>query len=433
MNCVICNGAKFHETGNMHRAGTLRVCKTCGAVGHKPNPEGEAKVLEFYRKDYRKMPTSMNLITTGNKLNYIIKFLADYLKDKKGLVCCDVGAATGYLPNWLRRQGHKATGTEYTTTFRRFSEHFYGIPLTEEIDKKRKYDLITIYHVAEHMVDPVAKLKEYRDCLTDNGVIMVSVPLMMKFLDDSSGAYAGRFDDVFHENHLHALSETAAKNMFRVSGLEIVKEDLTTYGQTYLLKKAEPIPPVIENWEEVVKALEAMKRASDLFTKGMFKEATNEYPLYPEAAIGHIMQTCGKDNVRQEDEWNALKNTELWGYDKVRGAYAAWLMQQERREEADRAFTAALNIRPSADLIFFKAQNLAVMGQHQAALALFVKAAEMTPHRWESMMTWACKMASSIPTWDERAIAEVKEAMYKQNAHAVKIEPRDMVMGEVVE
>jgi hypothetical protein len=432
MNCVICNGTEFHNTG-LHKAGTLQICKTCGAVSHAKPKEDEAKVLEFYRKEYRPCPTSMNLITTGNKLNYIIKFLADFIKDKKGLVCCDVGAATGYLPNWLRRMGHKATGTEYTTTFRRFSEHFYGIPLTEEIDKKRKYDLITIYHVAEHMVDPVAKLKEYRECLTDTGRIMVSIPLMGKFLDDSSGAYQSKFDDVYHPNHIHALTDTAAKNMFSVAGLEIEKADLATYGQTYLLKKGEATAPVVENWEEVLKTLTAMKAASDLLMKGRFKEAADVYPLCPEAVIGHIMQTCGKDPVRQADEWEAIRNTPLWTYDKVMGAYAGWLMQQDRRVEADKAFTDCINMRPSGDMLFFKAQNLAIMGHHQQALPLFVKAAEMMPHRWQSMMDWACKMASNIPNWEESAVAEVKEALYKQNAHAVKVEPMDAVMAEVAE
>ncbi len=432
MNCIICNGAEFHDT-KLHRAGTLQVCKTCGAVSHRKTKEDEAKVLEFYRKSYRGAPTSMNLVTTGNKLNYIIKFLADYLKDKTGLVCCDIGAATGYLPNWLRRHGHKATGTEYTVTFRRFSEHFYGIPLTEEIDKKRKYDLITIYHVAEHMVDPVSKLKELRECLTPEGRIMISVPLMGKILDDSSGAYAGRFDDVYHENHIQALSETSCKNMFRVAGLEIVKEDCKTYGQTYLLKSGEAMPPVIEDWQAVVKTLEAMKAASDAMAKGRFKEAMDIYPIYPEAIIGHIMQTCGKDPVRQQDEWEVVKQTELWGYDKIMGAYSAWLMQQDRKEEADKAFNEAITLRPSGDMLFFKAQNLALMGMHKEALPLFVKAAEMLPHKWQGMMDWACKMASSIPNWEERAVTEVKEAMYAQNKHAVKIEPNDAIMAEVTE
>jgi len=433
MNCVICGGAEFHELGEMHRSKTLRICKTCGAVGHKPNPEGEAKVLDFYRKDYRKMPTSGNLITTGNKLNYIVKFLADFLKDKKGLVCCDVGAATGYLPNWLRRIGHKATGTEYTITFRRFSEHFYGIPLTEEIDKKRKYDLISLYHVAEHMVDPVAKLKEYRDCLTDSGVIFISVPFMVDCFDEQSGAYTSNFNDIFHENHLHALSVTACKNMFRVAGLEVIKEDLTTYGQTYLVKKAEATQPAVEDWKAVLKKLESMKSASDLFQQGKFKEAANIYPNYPDAVIGHIMQTCGKDNIRQQDEWNAIKDKPVFKNFKTLSAYAAWLMQQERRQEADQAFDVVLNMRLSPDIIYFKAQNMALMGQHKAALGLFVKAGEMMPHQWGSMMNWAAKMASSIPTWDEKAVAELKEAMYQQNKHAVTIEPKDAVMAEVTE
>lgn len=433
IKCIICGSTEFHHTGKLHRAGTLQVCKGCGHVSHRQKAEGEKAVLDFYRTDYRKCPTSSNLITTGNKLNYISRFLAPFLKDKKGLVCCDVGAATGYLPNYLRQLGHKATGTEYTITFRRFSEHFYGIPLTEEIDKKRKYDLITIYHVAEHMVDPAAKLREYRDCLTDTGRIMISVPMMGKFLDDSSGAYGGKFDDVHHENHIQAFSTRACENMFNACGLEIDVADCETYGQTYLLKKGEVKPIVADEWQAVLKMLCDMKKASDMMARGMFKEAMEIYPLYPEAIIGHIMQTCGKDPVRQADEWEAIKKTPNWNYDKVRTAHAAWLMQQDKRVEANAAFDECLALRPSSDMLYFKAQNLAIMGRHHEALPLFVKAAEMAPHRWADLMTWACKMASNIPTWDERAINEIKERMYAQNKHAVMIEPKDAIMAEVTE
>ena len=142
----------------IHSTSKIIVCKNCGNACHEVDVTTEEKLKDFYRKEYRACPDTRNLMTTTRKLNYVMVFLRDFLKDKKGLVIGDVGCATGYLVNAFRQLGHRATGSELTLTYRRFAEHYYGVPVTEELETKHRYDLIVIYHVLEHLMEPDKKL-----------------------------------------------------------------------------------------------------------------------------------------------------------------------------------------------------------------------------------------------------------------------------------
>src|SRR3990167_5895093 len=125
MRCYVCDQNNWHILSGWHSESQMQICKSCGVLCHNIDPERQKRMVDYYRKDYRKIPTHRNLITTTNKLQYLLPFISECLKDRKGLMCGDVGAATGYLLNALRGMGHKVTGSEYTVMFRRMSEHFY--------------------------------------------------------------------------------------------------------------------------------------------------------------------------------------------------------------------------------------------------------------------------------------------------------------------
>lgn len=431
MPCPICDTNDYHDCGDMHTEKSLVICKHCGALWHKCNPAEEDKLLEFYRKEYRAAPDHKNLIQTQNKLTYIASFLSDFLKDKKGLVCTDIGCATGYVPNWLRKLGHKATGTEYTTTFRRFAEHFYQILTTETIDKKHKYDLITFYHTLEHMMKPDAKLIEARDLLTEGGRIMVSVPRFMDVYDDPSTMGVLGFSNIYHKNHINLFTLQSVINLFHKCGLEIEKQNLEMYGMTFLLKRTDNAPVIVcEPWEKHLEMLTAHKQASKLFGEAKYKEAAELVPLFPNAHIAFIMQTVGKDPVRQKDEWEkVLAIPGMLGNSKITMQYAMWLQAQERYEEAVKEYDRLITQKPNADWFYHKGICLTLLKRYDEAIVNFRQCAQMQPIRWVECMDWAMKCACSIPTWEECAVAQIKEEMWKRNKDKVNLQPKDAVMG----
>ena len=440
MNCPICTTSEnWHSLKELHREKELRVCKTCGFVGFKIEDDEEKKMQDYYRFQYRPAPGHGNLITTTHKQHYIQAFLEEYLKDKKELVIGDVGCATGYLVAFFRRLGHKATGCEYTLTYRRFAEHFYGVPITEELKDDIKYDFISVYHVLEHMIEPDKKLKKYWSLLKDGGHMLVSTPKWYDTLEEASGPAITSFENLWHKNHINVFSIKALKNLFKKTGLEIVKEDQFTYGQTYLLKKVEPIKLTQGDYEkpqEIIDLTHKAKKAIDLFVTGKFKEAVELWPKMPDAWVSLIMNTFGKDQERQKDAWEEAFKL-MPNNKKLKTVYACiYLFQRAEYQKALEVINELIKSGIDEEKLFVTGQCYAMLGDHKKAMECFYKSAEINPTKWQVAMDFLGKEASSMPTWDEVALEKVaveaakqakpnvilKDPMFEPNGHERKVE-----------
>lgn len=436
MICYVCDATTFESLAELNKERELLVCKSCGSAMYRVEPEKEEEIKEYYRHQYRPAPNHFNLLTTGHKQKYIEIFLGEFLAEKKGksLVCGDVGCATGYIPNWLRGLGHKATGCELTVTYRRFAEHFYGVPVTEELTPKHKYDLITIYHVLEHLMKPDVKLKGYVDLLADDGHILVSTPEWLDTLEEASGSPISTFEQIFHKDHINVFSKASLQNLFIKAGLEIVKEDHLQYGQTYLLKKAGPsakpkgLEERIESWEAVVGKIRTQHTAIGLYNAKKYDEAIAIWPKFPDAWIRKIHEDFTKDRNKQADIYvEALKV--LSTNSRVQLSYGTWLYMGEELDAAVKVFNRVLELRPNEDVLIYTGWALAKLGRNHEAMQVFNHAATLSPLKWAECMTAICKLAVSMPCWEERAVEEAKAALFAKSG--IKPQLKDPAMEPV--
>lgn len=423
MKCYICDADKWKnityqvdgKSVPIHSKKNLHICQECGAAGHEVDPSEEARVKEYYRKDYRPQPALINLITTTHKVNYIRVLLQDFLREKQGtqMNVGDVGAATGYLLNFFRQLGHKVAGSELTLTYRRMSEHYYGIPLAEELETKHKYDLIVMYHVLEHLVEPDKKMAHYASLLNDGGHMLIATPEWFWKLEDDSGQSTVSFDVLFHENHINLFSRTAIQNLFRKSGMSVVKDDYQQYGQTYLLRKdSEPRKGewlTKEDPREIERIMLLQRNAIDLFVAQRFREARRAYPNFPEAWLLEIFLKCGKDLAKQTD---LIAEAEpIVGHSiRFMTAKAQWLYQQGRLDEAIEGYRRGLSIRPNEDVLMFLGYALAQKNKPIEAIQAMQMAQAMDPRKWAEAQSWILAQVSRMPSWDERAAAELKSS-----------------------
>lgn len=431
MKCSICDASNWHERKDINPNRPLQICKSCGNVQFLVDPGDEQKVKDYYRKEYRPAPNVGNLITSAHKQHYVRIFLADYLKGKKGLVCTDIGSAIGYIPNFLRRLGHHATGVELTLTYRRFCEHFYGIPLTEEIDGRRKYDLITIYHVLEHLIEPDKKLAEYVALLKEDGRIMISTPEWFNVLEEASGSPISTLDHLYHHDHINVFSAQSIKNLFAKAGLVIEKEDHVQYGQTYLLRKAkegEAAGRINESWEKVSESLDLQKRAVELYIEKRYREAADVWPKFPDAYLKMIYELHLKTPDKQEEIFvEALKA--MPENSRMRLTYGIHAYQQERFEDAIREFLWVMERKPFEDVMMYLGWCYSHLGNPKEANKWFYRAADMNPQKWTEAMNWITNQCSKLPTWDESAMNAIKDQI-AANAQT-KIVPQDPIMDAV--
>ena len=429
MICYVCSANDWSSLKELNLERELAVCKPCGAVAYQVEAQSEAQIKEFYRKAYRPDPTHENVLTTNRKLNYIRIFLKDFLKDKEGLTTADVGCATGYLVSWLRSAGHKSTGSELTLAYRRFAENFYGFPIPEDLEPKHRYDLITLYHVLEHMTEPDKKLQKFRALSAQGGHFMVATPQWLDTLEEASGTPMASFAHLFHKDHINVFTAQAIKNLFSAAGLEVVKEDHLTYGQTYLLKLAasDAVAPIVpEDWQEIVDKIKRTNEAINRFRLKQWRDAVSLWPKFPEAWIKLVFEKHGKEPDAQRD---VLEEAYKAVGDNARlvMARAMWHFQREEFDVALEQLRWMADVRPNEDVYFYMGDCLTHLGKLKEAMLWFFKAQELNPQKWTLVMDRMAHNAARLPTWDERAMAEAAREL----TAGLKPAMADPVMGAV--
>lgn len=118
---------------------------------------------------------------------------------KSGGKLLDIGSGRGHFLYHAKRAGFDVMGMEISSLASGFCESEYDIKVhvhnvEEEMNPGDRYDIITMWHVLEHFMDPEQVLRNVRTHLSENGVLFVEVPNVqsLKFLLSSgSGKWVG--------------------------------------------------------------------------------------------------------------------------------------------------------------------------------------------------------------------------------------------------
>jgi len=78
------------------------------------------------------------------------------------------------------KAGFKVLGVEHGEESKSLIERQFGLPVRtggiEALDGDRQFDVITMFHVLEHVADPARTLRNLKDRLTDDGLLVIEVP-----------------------------------------------------------------------------------------------------------------------------------------------------------------------------------------------------------------------------------------------------------------
>ena len=84
-----------------------------------------------------------------------------------------------------------------------------------KFDSKRKFDLITMFHVLEHLENPLDDLRYLSSNLTEDGRFVIEVPNIL--YQDMS------FKNKWHKGHLFSFTEHSLPLLMNKVGLDTVK------------------------------------------------------------------------------------------------------------------------------------------------------------------------------------------------------------------
>jgi len=228
MSCALChdNNFKIISEKDSKSKGELIVCfcNSCSMVSQNPIPT-EHQVEQYYateyRQDYKQVfePKLKHIYRAGNLALDRLGFLTKNNVASGKLL--DVGAGGGEFTYVSSQLGFDSTGIEPNIGYSNYAKDQYqaNVKTGQLADVDGKFDVITMFHVMEHIPDPIKTFKKLYDLLNEEGFLFIEVPNIESF-SQSPG-------NTFFKAHIHYFS---AATLIASASQYFVSTDLDNSG-----------------------------------------------------------------------------------------------------------------------------------------------------------------------------------------------------------
>jgi 2-polyprenyl-3-methyl-5-hydroxy-6-metoxy-1,4-benzoquinol methylase len=179
---------------------------------------------ERYRADYKGMrtPKAKHVLRAGLRGLERLRRLRPFVTGPARVL--DVGAGGGEFVYLLGRAGFEAVGIEPNLGYADHARGAYGIDiragtLEDAAFDPEGFDVITLHHVLEHVIDPHLALARIAAWIKPGGHLIVEVPNVMSWF------HAPRRR--FHRAHLHAFHRLGLEDLLSAHGLTPLDSAIT--------------------------------------------------------------------------------------------------------------------------------------------------------------------------------------------------------------
>ena len=227
-------------------------CSKCQVVFFMPMPTAE-ELEFFYNNGYHDNFSKSAMVGCSfakNRyaaLEELIKTYQPLLIDDPDKSLLDVGCGTGDFLKIAQQEGWRISGTELgQDAVEQATQKLGDCVLQGDISTldlpATSYDLITSYHVIEHLLDPVKKLKECYRLLSPEGLLFIETPNI-----NSMGARirGSKWSHVIPPEHIVYFSPNSLKYALHEAGFEKI----------LILTSAPHTIESIKNWPIFLKAI----------------------------------------------------------------------------------------------------------------------------------------------------------------------------------
>ena len=167
------------------------------------------------RSLFEKLYHFIKSIALKNKLNLI-----NSLQPQKGRIL-DIGAGTGEFLSVAKNDGWETIGVEPSDRAKAIAKN-KGVSFVEETSEleNHSFDVISMWHVLEHVPDLDKQIKELKRLLKPTGTLIIAVPNFKSFDAKHYGKFWAAFDVPIHFWH---FSKTAIKLLFEKEEMKLEK------------------------------------------------------------------------------------------------------------------------------------------------------------------------------------------------------------------
>ena len=157
-------------------------CSSCKSTYVDPKPDSIDFEKMYSKKNYHDLHYSEynNALSEFNNKEYrqSISLLKKHVKDKITLL--DFGCGNGLFLSLAKKSGFDCIGVEIDSETIKFARKNSGCPVISYdllLRKEKKFDIIHLGDVLEHLSEPFLLIKELKKLLNDNGLFFVEGPL----------------------------------------------------------------------------------------------------------------------------------------------------------------------------------------------------------------------------------------------------------------
>lgn len=214
-------------------------CLNCGLLYTMPRPSKEKigayyKSDEYYSHQENKKGFVPRLYEAIKKINLKHKFrLAS--RDLPVGKLLDIGCGVGDFLHIAENKGWQCTGVEPSEEAREIArQRIKGDLLySEDLEQlpDQSFDLITMWHVLEHVDDLKWQVAQLQRLIKPNGRIVIAVPNYRSYDGRFYNAYWAAYDVPRHLNH---FNKTVVTKIFKTSGLSLVSMDKLVWDAYYI-------------------------------------------------------------------------------------------------------------------------------------------------------------------------------------------------------
>lgn len=214
-------------------------CDHCGLLFTAPRPSSE-EIGRYYQSDnyYSHQENKKGFIPhvyeTVKSFNIKRKVQIALSGLEKGRLL-DIGCGVGDFLLYVKNAGWEITGIEPSNDAKKIAQERLGITLFDPSDSHslpdHSFDVITMWHVLEHVDDLKSQTSELKRLLKPGGRLIIALPNFQSFDSQYYNIYWAAWDVPRHLNH---FSSDVIRSIFTSLGMIFVDIQMLKWDAYYI-------------------------------------------------------------------------------------------------------------------------------------------------------------------------------------------------------
>ena len=246
--CQICGSPKQRILGRrgnrefmnapettVHLSTNIVQCRECSFIYCNPR----ILVSERLEKEHYNNPISYLASQSLLVEQPFVDGFATLFKYKRTGKLLDIGAGKGEFLSFAKRQGFLVSGLEPSPLFCDYAVSEFGVQIfcgeliafKKSIPQESHYDVVTLFHVLEHVKEPTSILSELVPILSSESIVYIEVPnagaTLLKIVDlfyrITGRGWSSRLSPVHPPFHSIGYTKKSLKLLLKNTGFEIVE------------------------------------------------------------------------------------------------------------------------------------------------------------------------------------------------------------------